>query len=255
MKKPNIYAAGGIDRAAKLREDAGWVAERLADPLTRIAAVWRGRNLVLGEGEPAPHFLAPEAGLLGEARAVALLGLAGEVAHFAADISHLEAKAAAALGRFEDLRNIGLLMSHDDGALLAYARGIMHWHLAHLHCGRCGAPTEPRQAGHVRFCTNEACGLPAFPRTDPAVIMLIHHGEHVLLGRQKVWTAGMHSVLAGFVEPGESLEDAVAREAFEEAGVAVDEVEFDHAGLLRAGHSHGSERRHRRAGNRPLVPP
>jgi len=230
MKKPNIYASGGIDRAAKLREDAGWVSARLADPCTRIAAVWRGRNLVIGEdepqGNPQPHFLAPDAGLLAEARAVALLGLAEEVAHFAVDLSHLAEEAAAAIGRFEDLRAVGPLMSHGDGALMAYARGIMHWHLAHLHCGRCGAPTEPRQAGHVRFCTNEACGAPVFPRTDPAVIMLIHHGEHVLLGRQKIWMPGMHSVLAGFVEPGESLEDAVARETFEEAGVAVDEVEY-----------------------------
>ena len=117
-------------------------------------------------------------------------------------------------------------MSHDDGALMAYARGMMHWHRAHLYCGRCGHATEPRQAGHVRYCTNADCAAPAFPRTDPAVIMLIHHGEYALLGRQAVWPPGMHSVLAGFVEPGESLEDAVAREVMEEAGVEIDETEY-----------------------------
>ena len=226
MKTPNTYASGGIDRAAKLREDAGWVAERLADPATRVAPVWRGRNLVDLTGAPVPHFLAPDEGLLAEARAMALLGLVDGVAHFALDLSHRDEETLSEIGQFEDLRAVGQLMSHGDGALMAYARGIMHWHLAHLHCGRCGAPTEPRQAGHVRFCTNATCAAPAFPRTDPAVIMLIHHGDHVLLGRQAVWMPGMQSVLAGFVEPGESLEDAVAREVFEEAGVEIEDITY-----------------------------
>lgn len=226
MKNPNIYASGGIDRAAKLREDSGWVAARLGDPATRIAAVWRARNLVDLDGGPTPHLLAPDAALLAEARAVALLGLVDGVAHFALDLSHRDEETLAEIGVFEDLRTVGPLMGHGDGALMAYARGMMHWHLAHLHCGRCGAPTESRQAGHVRFCTNETCAVPAFPRTDPAVIMLIHHGDYTLLGRQAVWAPGMHSVLAGFVEPGESLEDAVARETMEEAGVEIDDVTY-----------------------------
>jgi NAD+ diphosphatase len=226
MKKPNTYASGGIDRAAKLREDEGWVAERLADPATRVAAVWRARNLVDMNGSPTPHLLAPDAGLLAEARATALLGLVDEVAHFVIDLSHRDEETLAGLGHFEDLRAVGPLMSHDDGAMMAYARGMMHWHLGHLHCGRCGHATEPRQAGHVRYCSNPDCAVPAFPRTDPAVIMLIHHGDHVLLARQTVWPPGMHSVLAGFVEPGESLEDAVAREVFEEAGVEIDTITY-----------------------------
>jgi NAD+ diphosphatase len=226
MKKPNTYASGGIDRAAKLREDEGWVAERLADPATRVAAVWRARNLVDPVGEPTPRLLAPDAGLLAEARATALLGLVDGVAHFALDLSHRDEETLADIGHFEDLRAVGPLMSHGDGALMAYARGMMHWHLGHLHCGRCGHDTEPSQAGHVRHCTNADCAAPAFPRTDPAVIMLIHHGDHVLLARQTVWPPGMHSVLAGFVEPGESLEDAVAREVFEEAGVEIDDVTY-----------------------------
>lgn len=226
MKTPNIYASGGIDRAAKLREDESWVAERLADPATRIAAVWRSRNLVDMAGEPTPHLQPPNLALLAEAQATALLGLVDGIAHFVIDLSHRDEETLGEIGQFEDLRTVGPLMSHDDGALMAYARGMMHWHLAHLHCGRCGHPTEPRQAGHVRYCTNADCARPVFPRTDPAVIMLIHHGDSVLLGRQTVWAPGMHSVLAGFVEPGESLEDAVAREAFEEAGVEVDDVTY-----------------------------
>ena len=226
MKQPNIYASGGIDRAAHRRDDAAWIAERLDDPATRLVPVWRGRNLIAGGEAPVPLLLPPEPALLDEAAAMAFLGLAGGAAHFAIDLSHRQEDEAASLGRFEDLRSVGLLMSHAEGALLAYARGIVHWHAGHRFCGRCGHPAEVRQAGHSRHCTNAACAAPAFPRTDPAVIMLVHDGDRVLLGRQKTWTPGMYSVLAGFVEPGESLEDAVAREVLEEVGVAVVEVTY-----------------------------
>ena len=122
---------------------------------------------------------------------------------------------------FVDLRAVGALLDRAEGALLAYARGIMHWHARHRHCGACGAPTRVEAAGHVRRCSDASCNAEHFPRTDPAVIMLVTSGDHALLGRQRVWPAGMHSTLAGFVEPGESLEEAVAREVMEEAGVAV----------------------------------
>jgi len=226
MKAPNIYASGGIDRAAHLRTDESWVAGRLADPETRLVPVWRARNLVDMNGAPAPLLLPPEPRLLAEAQATALLGLIEGIAHFAIDLSHREEDEIAEIGRFEDLRAVGPLLAHGDGALLAYARGMMHWHLAHRFCGRCGHVTEARDAGHIRHCTDEACAAPVFPRTDPAVIMLIHHGDHALLGRQKIWPPGMHSVLAGFVEPGESLEDAVAREVFEEAGIEIDDIRY-----------------------------
>jgi len=226
MKAPNIYASGGIDRAAHLRTDESWVAGRLADPATRLVPIWRARHLVDMNGAPAPLLLPPEPRLLAEAQATALLGLIEGIAHFAIDLSHREEDEIAEIGRFEDLRAVGPLLAHGDGALLAYARGMMHWHLAHRFCGRCGHMTEPRDAGHIRHCTNEDCAAPVFPRTDPAVIMLIHHGDHALLGRQKIWPPGMHSVLAGFVEPGESLEDAVAREVFEEAGIEIDDIRY-----------------------------
>ncbi len=226
MKRPNIYASGGIDRAALLRADTGWVESRLADPATRLVAVWRSRNLIDMEGGPVPRLLPPDPALVAEAQAVALLGLVEGVAHFAIDLSHRAEEEAARIGLFEDLRKVGPLLSHADGALMAYARGMMHWHLAHRFCGRCGHATTPRDAGHVRNCSNDDCAAPVFPRTDPAVIMLIHDGERVLLGRQAAWPAGMHSVLAGFVEPGESLEDAVAREVFEEAGIEIDEITY-----------------------------
>jgi NAD+ diphosphatase len=129
-------------------------------------------------------------------------------------------------GRFTDLRQVGPILAREDAALLAYARGLMLWHRRHRFCGNCCAATRACEGGHQRRCMNEACGLTHFPRTDPAVIMLVTSGDKALLGRQKAWPAGMHSTLAGFVEPGESLEEAVAREVMEEVGVAVEEVRY-----------------------------
>jgi NAD+ diphosphatase len=164
--------------------------------------------------------------LLAEAREIALLGLVGERALFAADLSHREEPPALPGARFADLRSVGPLLAREEGGLLAYARGLMHWHQRHRFCGVCGSPTESREAGHMRRCTNPACAAEHHPRTDPAVIMRVEHQGRILLGRQKQWPVGMHSVLAGFVEPGESLEDAVVREVLEETGVAVGNVRY-----------------------------
>ena len=160
----------------------------------------------------------------------ALLGLIDGAAHFVVDLSHLDEPAAADLvgdaGSFVDLRSVGALMPHGEGAMLAYARGLMYWQQRHRFCGSCGSPTKALTAGHQRRCSNEDCRTVHFPRTDPAVIMLIHDGNRLVLGRQKVWPAGMRSVLAGFVEPGESLEDAVAREVMEEVGIRITDIRY-----------------------------
>jgi NAD+ diphosphatase len=130
------------------------------------------------------------------------------------------------VGEWIDLRRVGPLMARSEGSVLAYARGLMWWHARHRFCGVCGSPTESIEAGHVRRCTNSDCSASHFPRTDPAVIMLVHDGDRALLGRQKVWAPGMYSTLAGFLEPGESLEETVAREVYEEAGIRVGEVRY-----------------------------
>lgn len=230
--RPNFYAGARLDRAALLRRDAAWLEARLADPATRLVPVWRSQSFVAhGDMPRAAHLGADIAAeLLNAAQCVVLLGLVGEVAHFAVDLSALEAPDAdrrlAAHGRFVDLRSVGPLLGHDEGGLLAYARGLVHWHTRHRYCGLCGARTESAEAGHVRRCTSTACGAVHFPRTDPAVIVLVTDGERALLGRQKSWMPGMHSVLAGFVEPGESLEDTVRREVGEETGIEVDDITY-----------------------------
>jgi NAD+ diphosphatase len=159
-----------------------------------------------------------------------LLGTRDGVAYFAADLSELEDPAAhpsfTGRGAFADLRAVGPLVAPDEGNLLAYARGLTWWHQRHRFCGVCGHPTLSAEAGHVRRCTNPDCGTSHFPRTDPAVIMLVHDGDRCLLGRQSRFPPGMYSTLAGFVEPGESLEEAVAREVLEETGVRVSDARY-----------------------------
>jgi NAD+ diphosphatase len=122
------------------------------------------------------------------------------------------------------LREVGALLSAEDAGLLAYGTAMVNWHRAHPHCARCGARTNVAEAGFLRRCPN--CGAEHHPRTDPVVIMLIHDGDRVLLGRQATWPTGRYSALAGFVEPGESLEEAVAREVLEEASVHLDEITY-----------------------------
>ena len=154
------------------------------------------------------------------------------LAYFASDLSRLEQAEAEAIcgveadraNEFLDLRFTGPMMNREHGNLLAYARGMLTWRRRHKYCGVCGSETRPKDGGHLRVCSDADCATSHFPRTDPAVIMLVTHGDKCLLGRQKTWPPGMHSTLAGFVEPGETLEMAVAREVFEESGVRVHDV-------------------------------
>jgi NAD+ diphosphatase len=231
MKQANFYAAGGLDRQAHRRKDLAWLEARLGHMTSRFVPVWRSQSLVLAGGEAEPRACFLERHEIGAIEGeTVLLGVIDDCAYFAVDLSQLEtpleALKHAGPAAFTDLRRVGPLLPRQEGSLLAYARGIAYWHARHRFCGVCGSPTASEEAGHVRRCTNGACNAQHFPRTDPAVIMLVHDGERCLLGRQRVWLNGMHSTLAGFVEPGEALEEAVAREVFEETGVVVDDVTY-----------------------------
>jgi NAD+ diphosphatase len=229
MKSPNFYAGLQLDRAAEKRRDAGWIADQLARPESRILPVWRAQSLVIEQPEPRAVFLSA-AEVNGFDGTTIYLGAFGSTPIFAVDLSPLDESSVTAQfgtrGKFVDLRTVGGLMDRQEGGMLAYARGLAHWHGRHGFCGVCGSPTVSIAAGHVRKCTNQACGTEHFPRTDPAVIMLVHDEDRCLLGHHVRWSIPMYSTLAGFVEPGESLEDAVAREIFEEAGIRVDEVHY-----------------------------
>ncbi len=253
---PNYYAAPGFERAGLRRREPEWIRARALDPQSVFVPVWRSQNLVIEVtgGEPRAAILPVEAvgSLWGElsdshveermARGEAVfLGVIDERAHFALDVAGdeppieaLQSPALAAAGprrygagvRFADLRQLAGRLDGREGALLALARAMMFWHMRHRFCGVCGSPTRSEEAGHMRRCTDPACHTMHFPRTDPAVIMLVTDGDRALLGRNKNFVPGMYSTLAGFVEPGESLEDAVAREVMEETGIRVSAVHY-----------------------------
>ncbi len=235
--RPNVYTGSPLDRAGHLRDDTDWIAARLADPNSLFVPLWRSRTLVSGvdEGRPEAVFVSNEAA--GALRMTggpwAFLGLRGDVAVFAVDVSGVDDPLPLlpdAFGRFEDMRTLAGLLSGDDAAVLAHARGLMHWRVRHRFCGVCGGACEPRSAGHAMVCTQ--CDAQHFPRTDPAVIMLVHGrseagGDRCLLGHsQRFPNTTMYSTLAGFVEPGESLEEAVAREVLEESAIRVGRVSY-----------------------------
>jgi NAD+ diphosphatase len=254
MQAANYYAHPGFERAGLRRRETEWIHARVLDPQSLFVPVWRSHNLVveIEGGEPRAAMLGVEAlgSLLGALSQGAVeerlgrgefvfLGLIDERPHFALDLSAHEAPldalrspALAAAGiaeagvRFADLRQLAGRLAHHEGALLALARAMLFWHSRHRFCGVCGAPTHSEEAGHMRRCTDAACKTMHFPRTDPAVIMLVTDGERALLGRNKNFVPGMYSTLAGFVEPGESLEDAVAREVREETAIEVGPVHY-----------------------------
>jgi NAD+ diphosphatase len=211
---PNTFAGEALDRAGPQRRDESWLAARLADPATRVVAASESGVIVAGE---RPRMFAVDA--LPEGLELVLLGVDGEGhAVFAADPGD------ELPGERRGLRDLAPVLSQAEGGMVAHAVGLLNWHRRHRFCANCGAPSDAREAGHVRVCP--VCGTQHHPRTDPVVIMLVTDGDRALLGRQAQWPAGRYSALAGFVEPGESLEEAVAREVREEAGVRVAGVRY-----------------------------
>jgi NAD+ diphosphatase len=211
MSDPNTFTGAALDRVAERRRDGDWLAEQRAHPAAR--AVVAGRDGVLVTGGEAPRLaLVPLRGERAVTAEAPLLGLDGVGPVFAAE-------ADGAPQGLMGLREAAASLPQADSGLAAYAASLLAWHRRHRFCANCGAATEAQEAGHVRRCP--ACGALHHPRTDPVVIMLVTRGDEVLLGRQPSWPEGRYSALAGFVEPGESLEEAVAREVLEESGVSV----------------------------------
>jgi NAD+ diphosphatase len=211
-----------------LRQDPAWFAAALADERSRAIPVWNSRNLIAGTDTPRAAYLELTQ-IPSERRNSAeliLLGRFGETNFFTYEIESLEPPLLLPEARFEDLRVVASVLPIDEAGLLGYARAIISWRRRHRFCGTCGAKTLSAKNGHVLVCTNPSCRHEQFPRIDPAVIVLVSDAERALLGRQASWPVGRYSTIAGFVEPGESLEDAVAREVFEETGIQVDRIEY-----------------------------
>ena len=215
-----VFSGVPIDRCGPMRTDPDALVRALHQRDTRFLPVWRRRCLVGGQGAvPVSRQLL--AGFMHEADRAIFLGRRNGAYLFAVAIdSDVEPDIASDAG-FVDLRTLTSQVPEDAAALLAYARAMVIWHQHHQHCGVCGGPNRSREGGFVMECTDEACGHRSFPRLDPAIIVLTHRGDRCLLGRQASWPQGRFSTIAGFVEPGESLEDAVRREVHEETNIRV----------------------------------
>jgi NAD+ diphosphatase len=229
MVSTMYYSGLRLDRAAAARDDPEWVAKVLGEDSTRVIPLWRDQCLVR-DGLPVTMGRGDAEDLLAAAQGLAFLGLDDGSAVFTADVSALEQPAALVLAGADAVMDIRALVSAVSplaAGMFAYARGIAHWHRNQRFCGACGGRTDTRSAGHHRICLS--CGKLLFPRIEPAVIMLVElPGEptRCLLGRHAGAAPGRFSTLAGFVEIGESLEDAVRREVAEEAGVTVGRVTY-----------------------------
>jgi NAD+ diphosphatase len=227
----NVFAGNPLDRASERRTDEAWISERLADPDSLALVIWNGKTLVETGAKTKCQIAYVRADLArelsGGPERLLFMGLWEETAVFALDLDGPADPADGpleGLGRFEDLRMIALDLPAPDAAILATAKAMFEWRRRHRHCAACGEPSHPADGGWKRVCP--ACKAEHFPRTDPVVIMLAWKGDRCLLGRQAVWPKGMYSALAGFLEPGESIEEACARELKEEAGLRAVKVDY-----------------------------
>ncbi|MFP4004239.1 MAG: NAD(+) diphosphatase [Alphaproteobacteria bacterium] len=232
-RNPNYLTRNPLDRASERRSDSEWLRARLEDPGTLIIPLWRLMPFVIetrGGEALEPGWLRPGLleGLSGPEAATVFLGMEGETAHFAADISSMpdpeNEGPLKGLGRFEDLRGIALRLNATDAAILAQAKSMIDWHARHRFCAACGAESELVEAGYKRLCP--ACNSEHFPRVDPVAIVLAVRDGTCLLGRGPKWPEGFFSALAGFVEPGETIEQSARREVFEETGIRIRNVRF-----------------------------
>lgn len=215
-------ARGSLDRAALRRRDPDLLPLLLKDPLTRILELVEGRAQVVESDRDAVLLLrSPQ-----EQDGLRLIVFLGQDQHGTAYLGVVgQAQDTPVSAPWRSLREVGVLLSDRDAGMFAAFLGLVNWHAVHIHCPRCGAATEPDQAGWIRRCLKD--GIEHFPRTDPAVIMAVTDAaDRLLLARSPKWPQGRLSVLAGFVEPGESLEAAVAREVLEEVGVVVEQVRY-----------------------------
>jgi NAD+ diphosphatase len=231
-----IFSDNPIDRASHLRTDDAWLADSLIDPQTRYVPFRNLNALIVPSERPdAPMDIGWQAPVnvaefVGDGAICVFLGLMDGAPRYAVDVSSLddkhEASELARAGRFMEVRRVSTRLGFGIPAILAQGRSMIDWHKRHQFCSTCGTPSKSSQGGYLRLCTNDACGAQHFPRTDPVVIMLATRSDQCLLGRQPGFPPNMFSALAGFMEPGETIADAVRREVMEEAGIKVGAVHY-----------------------------
>jgi len=226
MNNQNVFAGAFVDRSGHRREDSDWLSAAIKGPDSKFLPVWRDKCLTFGESprislldyaDAAQHVIEEETiflGLYEDQPAFALPMVDTDVAPFDGDEC------------FHDLRYLGSVLPADESNLAAHAIALINWHRRHRFCTICGSSTRNESGGNTRICENTACANRVFPRVDPAIIVLVSRRDRCLLGRQESWPDGRFSTIAGFVEPGESLEDAVRREVREETNIRVGSVHY-----------------------------
>jgi NAD+ diphosphatase len=228
MQSTIPFSGNPLDRVANQRREEAWVTEQLRSGESRYLAFWR-LNVLARQAERAELAWLDAAVRehLDDGVAPLLLGVRDGVPHFAVDLSSLEdpiASLAVEDANFAEARGLAVNLPEGDAGILAQARSLVDWHTRHLHCGRCGAHTVVGGGGSMRTCSS--CGAEEYPNPHPVVIMVVWRGDRCLLGQGKSWAQARYSALAGFMDNGETIEEAVAREVKEEVGLEVDDVVY-----------------------------
>jgi len=227
----NVFASVRLDRLVEYRDRQDWVERALNSSAARFVPLWHNRSLLADtdDGQIAVYLKPGELEQLDTIQPPTLLGTDGKRYFFAVSINNSQQQEVLKRhpeARFIDLRLASVDMDTKHAGVLAYAKALHYWQYRHVFCGICGNPNRLESSGHKLVCSNEECGRQSFPRIDPAIIVLVTHGDACLLGRNANWPSKRFSTLAGFVEPGESLEDALVREVFEEAQVRLKEIRY-----------------------------
>jgi NAD+ diphosphatase len=233
MEHLNTFAGSPLNRAGNERRDAQWLQTQADRENSRFLPMWQLRPLMaLGETLTISwRSRAEVAPFLDQGASIVFLGLQDDAAHFAVDVSMAGPKKADAPfreeGKWIDVRSAASSAAAPEAAILAQGRSMLDWHARHGFCAVCGSPSTMDEGGYSRKCNDEACAAMHFPRTDPVTIMLVlDDADNCLLGRQKIFAPMSYSALAGFMEPGETIEEAVRREVREEVGIVVGKVRY-----------------------------
>lgn len=227
--KPHIFAGNPLDRAPHLRNDKDLLSALLIHEDSRILPIWK-LNILVNPGLKS-HLSWKKVAEINKSvdiDDVVFLGLEGSVGRFAinldTEINPCDDGSLDGSGVFREIRALASDLPEIDTPIAAQARAIIGWNTRNRFCAQCGSPTKTARGGYLRQCVNKDCGVRHFPRVDPVVIMMVVNNDTALLGRQSFWKPGMYSTLAGFIDPGESVEEAVRREVLEETGVVVGDV-------------------------------